>query len=273
MRKSSIGFVLISSMLLLSMFGFVSAQAAGTGLLKTVTDLFSGIIDGVIQVAQPLLKLVLGDFTSSAGVALPDIVMQKLLLMILVLSIVYLAVGRIPLFEDRKALSWVISIAVSILAIRFLTNEWVASTVLPYSVLGMAVSAGLPFVLYFFIVKDFASKTLRRTAWIFFAVIFLFLYAARAGTGDAATNTALNVYPITAFFALLMAFFDGTVQKFFSRLQSERAHASKVSDLIRDQRRKLSQVSEDYANGLITNIKDYERKKKDILRTIETLGK
>lgn len=273
MKKSSIGFVLISSMLLLSMFGFVSAQAAGTGLLRTVTNLFSGIIEGVIQVAQPLLKLVLGDFTSASGSALPDIMMQKLLLMILVLSIVYLAVGRIPLFEDRKALSWVVSIAISILTIRFLTDEWVRSTVLPYSVLGVAVSAGLPFVLYFFIVKGFASRTVRRTAWVFFAIIFLFLYAARASAGDAAINDALNVYPITAFFALLMAFFDGTVQKFFSRLQSERAHASKVSELVRNERRKLSQLSEDYANGVITNIKDYEREKKRILLRIETLGK
>src|SRR3989344_4871350 len=191
------GFVLMFLALFLSIFLISSVSAA-----QSLTDLAKGAIDGVVSILQPYLQALLGPATDSS-----EIFMGKLLIIIILISISYVALGKgmEEFFEGKPWALWVISIAVGLLGVRFLTPEFVQTIILPNSAFAVAVTALLPLVLYFFIVdvgmKSPVPAIIRRFAWIFFAVVFLGLYTIRfSDLGDIAW-----IYPLTALLAFLMA--------------------------------------------------------------------
>ena len=232
--------VFVLGLLMFSMcVSFVSA-----GAVENVRD---GVKNAYL-VVEPALKFVVGDTGTS-----PELFLAKLLLAIIVFSVVWMALKKIKFFQDNDWSMWTVGIAVSLLAIRWLGNESVINTIiLPYSVLGVALTAGIPFVVYFFVVKDF-NKTMRKVSWIFFIVIFVALWIMRSGkSGDAmgavggAVGPFVWIYLATAGLGLAVLMFDGTIQKMIGKIEVEKGDVERKRKQIRHWREELENIDNDY---------------------------
>jgi len=227
-------------------------------------------IDDFVNTIEPVAKQVLGNTPSG------QYLFAKVLFFIIILAIVFTALNRSEFFSENVWVLWVLSAVVSILATRFLTTEGLINTLLlPYSTLGVAVSAGLPFVLYFLIINVGLSepghKLIRRIAWIFFAIIFIFLYITRLADSKFFGNAAW-IYPLTALVAFVMVVMDGTINRFFIQLKLEKAGKQTVQELETELRRKINQANADFAAGIITQ-RERDKRIKNYKKTISGLHK
>jgi len=206
---------MILRLLLVSIFtlNFVSAdltQDLGRGF-QEVYNIIDVLITNFIA---PFVRLVLTSGTESIS---GDMLFAKLLFFLIVLGFVHFALDKARVFEDKKGLNWVVVIVVSILATRYLGTEALIQTIiLPYSVLGIAISAGLPFIIYFlFIEVGFKGKEysiLRKVAWALFTIVFIGLWFERRIDITQAGGYASWIYPVTIFASILILLFDSTIQ-------------------------------------------------------------
>lgn len=229
MRKMFGVFVL--GIFLFSMMGIVSA-----GPVEGIQD----FAEGVYVLISPVLEKVVGPTEDT------DIFLMKILFLIIILALVWKALENIPFFEETAWVLWIVSISVSILATRWITGTEVINTILlPYSALGIALTAGLPFLAYFFLVKDF-STTLRKVSWVFFIVVFVGLWIMRSGDGSLVGGAVGNfayIYLATAGLSLLVLMFDGTIQRIMSKSKIDKIHSlhkGKLAGDLRDELRKLT---------------------------------
>ena len=175
-------------------------------------------------------------------------------------------------FSDSSWVLWVVSIAVSIVSVRWIgDSEVVTAILLPYSAFGIAITAGLPFILYFFVVKDF-NQTMRRVSWIFFMVIFIGLWAMRSGDSAVAPRVGnfAYIYLVTAGLALSMLIFDKTIHKIKQKIDAEKGMSYKdlerkhrIMDDLNDARDTLTKIVA--RGGSSTDIK----KAKDHIKDLE----
>ena len=185
------------------------------------------------EVVKPVLEVMVGPATDT------EIFLAKVLFLIIIFSIVWVVIDKIEFFSGNTWVLWGVSIAVSILAVRwFGGTEVVKTAILSYSAFGVAITCGLPFVLFFFVVKDF-NKTARKLSWIFFAVVFVGLWIMRAGAVDAkvmgsGVGSFAYIYLITAGLAVLMLLLDKTIQRTLKQIQAE--NKMSYQDLLRKNR-------------------------------------
>jgi hypothetical protein len=206
--------------LLMFIFAFAVVLSVSLVSAASLTDLALSAINGTWKVIEPVLAGLLG--TEEIGQLL-----GKLLIAVIICSIIYNTITRTALKnvigDEDSWVPWVVSVGVSILGTRFLSEEFVANIVLSNSALVVSVVALLPFVLFLFITTRWTSGFARKAAWILFAVVFLALWV----TWDS-SHTSLKlgkadwIYPLTAFLAVLVALFDGTIQRTLRRIQKEK---------------------------------------------------
>ena len=191
--------------------GFRNAPASSGSEDNAFSGITSMIVD-IISSFSPIFEKVIGDTGGS------EFFLAKILLMIIILIVSWVSLDQIELFSAYSWANWWISIAVSILAIRWIGDDGlIESIILPYSTLGVAITAAIPFLIFFFIVeKNIESKTFRRVAWIFFATIFIALWATRTDLG-----IGKHIYGWTAVASILVLILDGTIRRMFSNIKHE----------------------------------------------------
>lgn len=216
LKKSSswIWYVFWALLILIVLF-FVYKGMTGNVITGNASSPLSSIWDGGLKDA---LQYILGwdiKGDTNNNYKMDDFFSMALLILLVVFSIVFVVVKSIPFFNnpDHSWSVWVVSISVSILSVRFLTAEWLITILLPYSTFGVAISAGLPFVLFFFLVDKFPHTknkmgTLQKIAWVFFGIIFLYLWYSRthgSSTPALDNDPYYDVYLWTSVAALFMA--------------------------------------------------------------------
>jgi len=205
-------------------------------------------IEGTYTALEPTLRILIGGTQDSA-----DIFLATLVLAIIIFSVVWVAIGRMKFFNDNDWAMWLVTLAVSLLSIRWITEvELIKTIILPYSTLGVALTAGIPFVIYFFVVKDFNSSLAKRVAWVFFAAIFIGLWFVRQDQID-----EFNwIYLATAGAALLVILLDKKITKFLKTIEIEEEAAlrnSHTQQNLKDLERKLRQRWEDDGPGYVSH--------------------
>lgn len=244
--------IVILGIFLISMMNLVAAAP----LADVVNGVQTGI-DTIVDSLNPVLKQIVGE--NDGG----DIFLAKILFLIIIFAIAWKALERIDFFSENEWILWTVSVAVSILAIRWIGNTDVVNTILlPYSAFGVAIMSGLPFVLYFLIVKDF-NRTIRKVSWIFFIVVFVGLWIMRSGEAENTVGKFAYVYLATAGLALAVLLFDGTIQKINQKIKAEKAMSYKdlerkhriMDDLEKARNLKLDIIKR---KGSTTDIRDTE---------------
>ncbi|MAG37820.1 hypothetical protein CMI45_00325 [Candidatus Pacearchaeota archaeon] len=225
--------VLLLMTLVFSMFA-VSVVSAADNPFSQVGELTNSAVESFVDVIEPLSKVIVG--TSETG----EIFFGRLLMLVVVFSLVVVILGRLPFFDDHSWAPWLISGVLAITAVRFLSVEWIRTVVLPNQVFAVALTAGLPFVLFFLIVKEFPSRTARRVSWIFFGIVFLALWTARS----AELGKISYVYPLTALLALGMIFFDGTIRRWMAQIEMENLGAASNVQARANLQTKINEVNQ-----------------------------
>jgi hypothetical protein len=271
MNQKRCSLVLIGFLLVSFLVGIVSAagnSAIGDSSEK-IRENVGNIISNVVAVFNPISIAVLGATPEQAN---SQYFFARVVFLLLLVLIIYLALYKVPFFQDYTSMSWIIAIAVAILAMRFAVDDsWIQAILLPYETMGVAISAGLPFVIYFLVVNMGGKNTVplfRKTAWIFFAVIFMGLWFTRTNI----TDQAIWIYPVTAGLAVLVAFFDGTINRFWTRADIQKARNESRLSNVRALKRQLAQLDEDIAKGVITRT-DYLREQKELHNRIRAIQK
>ncbi len=201
--------------------GILIALVIGLFTLSFVSafDLASGLEHGSEQVID-LVEGIVGPFASVFLGGEGDFLFERILFFVIVLSIVYVILStKVPIFSEQPTLVWIVTIAISLLSTRFLTETQIIKTIiLPHSVLGIALSAAIPLIIFFFFVESFGnSAVLRKTLWLFFLVVFIGLWASRYDElGDFSW-----IYMMTGIAAFFFFLFDGTIRRVIERSKME----------------------------------------------------
>lgn len=254
MKRRGLQSIFLLSVILLFFSSFVVAQTLGApgGPLDT----FGDFINNLFEFAEPLLNILFGATPVGDSVAVGTFFLVRILLFTIVFAIVWATVTRIEMFTDYAVVEWAITIAVSLLATRWLSSNsaLVETILLPYNVLGVSLTAFLPLVVYFFflevLLQGRQNKFLRRMGWIFFAVIFTFLWFTRANEigFSSVGSSGLIIYPICAGLCLLFYMMDGTIQRFMAQGKVDRVLAGSDKRIARGYEVELKKI-EDLLQG------------------------
>lgn len=211
----------------------------------SLTELTKGALEGTYEIIQKPVETLLGE---SSGT---DIFLGKLLIVIILISIISAILPKAmpSLFSTSNSwLIWIISTAVSLLGVRFLSSEMIYTIILPNEAFAVSLASIIPFILYFYIVEFGAiviGSFARKAAWIFYAVVFLGLYTLRVDDlGDIAW-----IYPLTALIALIMAFMDGTIQRIKNKMKGDKAKEDRKAAMIQQVQVQIDDVERASRHG------------------------
>ncbi len=189
----------IFAFLLFAIMPFVSAQFGGGFWYGT-----EQVVNSLVMNLEPLFRALLGgnDWTGY-------LLFEKTLLFILISIIVGVILGNLPFFQGfkNKGILRLVAVIIGLLGVRNLNYIWIGTILVQYQVLFISVAGFLPFLIYWYFVSSLKgpeNSWIRKTAWIFYAVIYFGLWATT--TLEAYTE----IYLWGALAALIYAFFIDT---------------------------------------------------------------
>lgn len=256
--KKVVGVLILSVFLVAFGMNFVSASAPPVEFLN-------GFIEGAFDVIKPILLLITGD--TSAGA---EFFLAKIMFLIIVFSIIWKSLDKITFFAESSWVHILLTSAVSILSIRWFGDaEIVRAVLLPYSAIGIAISAGIPFVLFFMMTEfnNESNKVWRKISWVFFSLIFIALWITRYGesTVGGPVGSFSFIYLVTAMLGMIVYFTDSHIQKLRHKTKLEKTKTKLHEKLRRSLKREMNKLAHDYHEDIIDK-NEYEREMK-ILET------
>ena len=222
-------------------------------------------MDGAIRIIESLFTPLVYVFFGGYG----ELMFERVLLLLIIISIVYVVVSKMDIFKDNGGVIWIITLSVSLLALRFMTDELIENIILPYSIMGVALSAALPLIIYFTFVQSFeSSSTIRKILWIFFIVVFIGLWDSRYDS----LGSLSWIYFATGLLGFIFLFFDGTIRRYILRQQFGELDRDRRFQTISKLSTDLEKLEDSYSRNHIPEA-NYKRMKKKLLKQIENLRK
>ena len=247
------------------------------GMLSTVAMLSLVSAQGFYEIKGGFENALGFLFGGIDGAYTGEILFIKLLIFVVILSIVNLAVGRVPGFGDKKGISLVISVAVSMMAVRYITTTSLINFIwLPYGVIGVLFSSILPFIIGFFFFQGFDSSIIRKVGWTGFFVIFIGLGWMRWNdfTADAWFGNLAWIYIIIAGISALLIFYDRNIHALFivnalgkAGNRRARIEAAELADDIAGLKERLARADSRTADDINEEIREKKRRINNLLRS------
>lgn len=142
----------------------------------------------------------------------------KFLFFILVFLVISAIVSMIPLFKEKKGISILVSIVISILSVYFIPSELITLMVNPYSALGAAILSVIPFaIMVLFTQYMLTNRFLKEIAWLFFAVLMVALMIYTQIETRQGPSWLGWLYGLTSVAAVFMLFFGKKLDKYIWR--------------------------------------------------------
>lgn len=228
------------------LFLFISIFLIGSVDAQGIND---GLRRGSFGIAEIAVNA-FGPFFSALFGGGDDLLFEKVMLFFIITSIIFMTIRKMDIFKENRAIIFIVTMSVSILATRFFTfSEFLVNTVLlPYGVLGVSLSAFLPLLIGFAFIHSFESGVLRKAFWIFFVVVFWAMWELRY----ADVGTVSWIYFWSAVLSLLFFLFDGTIRRALVREQMKSIAADNMEDFAVKVRRELERLRENYSKGFVS---------------------
>lgn len=238
---------------------FVSA-----GFLAEGAGFVGDLVQGVVDAGKPIFQPLLGEADTS------DFLLAKILLLILLFVVINAIIKKTPLGEEDRV-AGIISIVVSILAIRFMSeSQLIKGILVPYGTLGVALTTILPFLIFFyFIYETEMGSSGRKLAWGFFGIVFLLLWASKS---DQLNELANQIYAGGILLIILVFIFDKQIKKYFRKKDQSEIDEDRREHSEREVNREIHQLMTDYEKGLM-NRRKYERTLKKLKKRREAIHK
>jgi hypothetical protein len=221
--------ILLSFLFTIFMINFSSAYFESPG--SFVEDLVRGFID----IFEPILRAVLGGSDFSGY-----FLFEKLLLLVLLIAVIQLSLKNISVFENQKGILRIVSIVVALLAVRYLSFEWINGIILQYQVLAIALFGILPIAIYFFFLHGVFndSEIMRKIGWVLFIVVYFGLWSTAGGSFGA-------LYFWTMVVSLVFLLFDGSIHRYYIMQEMKRSGATDKWQHIANLRGDIDGIQED----------------------------
>ena len=149
-------------------------------LLGLLLPFVSAAVDPV-QISQGVsdfFTFVFGIFFGA--VASAELLFIKFLVFILLFVIIKFTLNRLPPFQREPGISIIISVVISLIAVRYLTSDALVNLIwLPYGALGIALSSIFPLIIFFYFIESIDSDAMRKIGWVMFGVIYFALAILR----------------------------------------------------------------------------------------------
>lgn len=179
----------------------------------------AGPVEGLEQLANGLKEviMVLIQFISDTIFdinSFDELLFAKILLFSIILLVVYTVIKENAIFggTKNKPIQWIISSAIAILSIRYLSDDFIQAILLQYGTLAVGITVFLPLMIYFFFIHQSGIGPFgRRVGWIVFAASFFALWSLRDDLGNANW-----IYWIAILFVVISIFFDKSIHRYFS---------------------------------------------------------
>lgn len=220
------------------------------------------LIDNIEQMFGPMFSMLLG----GQG----DYMFERIMFLFMLVAIIYVVISRIDVFKNNKMVIWVITISVSLLSTRFLTeSDLIQTMLLPYSILGVTLTAVLPILIYFSFVESFSeSATVRKMLWIFYIIVFIGLWSSRYDE----LGQMSWIYMMSAIAALLFLLFDGTIRRTMVKQQMKELDIENRDNFVVEVRKQLRELNNNYREGFMTEAR-YNKINKRLNKQIEKIMK
>lgn len=296
-------FCFVFMFMLVANLGVVSAYCSSGDIGCYVRGVFEAA-KGILQAlwSQLISPIITGVF----NITNPDEIVPKFLFFMIVLGVVHFALRNVNFFQNQNSFLYgIIVFAVAFLSVRYLSQTNIVETILfPYSVLGIVITSGLPFLTMFMILNiGFTGpqyKWLRVGGWSLFGVAFIWLWFNRGGavtvtnaggqfvdytsflpfiTGAAINPVAGNlanfswIYLVTALLCFAVAIFDNRIQRVKDKIGEDKLSFIQKSSIISDLDDKLAEMQKRLSMGIGNReqikevIDDLLKRKSYIMRT------
>jgi len=218
------------------------------------------LVDNIEESFGPIFGALLG-----TG-AFDDFLFAKVLVLFLLILLIFSVLSRVEFFKGskNKAIPLVISIIVSILAVRFISEDgFFAGILLPYGALGISVATFAPLLIYFWLLHfSVRSGFGRRVAWILYGVAFTVLWISRIGS----ISTSLSwIYALTLMVLVISLVFDKTLHGYF--------RINEIGKFKRSAKeRTIVALQREYLDIVHVDTRDAERRRSAIESQLRRLG-
>ncbi len=230
-KKQVLAFILLALLFLISnviAYSHYSSSPFGIDIRRGSED----AINFIVNWAEPFLIAVLGGYDYS-GI----LIFEKFLFFILLLSLIYIALNNVPIFDDQKRIVIIVSVIASILSVRFIDLVWLNTIILQYQILGISITSILPFIIFLFFLHTVSeSPVVRKIGWIFFILVYYGLWAT------VETENYGQVYFWTMIVSILFLLFDGTIHKAILKQRLNESNYNTSYDAIADLEERLDSI-------------------------------
>ncbi len=192
------------SLLILSMFPIISAEPAPEAVQFT-----QEIINSAIGVATPIFQFIIGDYSTNEFFA------TKVMMLILLFVVIQAILKKVNLFDAGNSVAIVIAAVISIIAIRFISeNQLTLGILLPYGTLGIVILTSLSLMIVFYFIHTTNLGSIgRRLIWSFFALVYIMLFIYRYNELGSLTR---SIYGWSIALIIFFLIFDRGIHRYFS---------------------------------------------------------
>lgn len=252
----------VFSFLLLLSLSFVSA----------IGDPFSGLLRG-LDIVINWLRAVADMILNYISIILFDsyfygeLIYTKMLLFFLLITVVYLILKKNKIISENRGLNFIVSLVISMLAVRYLPDDLINGIRIPYGALAVAILIFIPLLIFFFWLHGNSHITSfgRRIGWVIYGAAFIALWSNDPNKMPI-TNT---VYWIGLGFVALSLIFDNKVHEWLGL--SDYRHSSQTSrqDLRNRIRLQIDEMHKDYTRYVLAGMNDAAKDMKEKIKKME----
>ncbi|MSS74960.1 hypothetical protein EXS73_01980 [Candidatus Pacearchaeota archaeon] len=188
--------------LLISLVSLSSVSAA-----PDIRELSGSVAKAFVDIGEPLLQALFGHEWSG------QLLFERFLLALVLVVLIYLILGKVPLFEGdgQQRIRMCIALIVPLIGMRYLDYAWLTSVLQQYALLALVLLALLPFLLYFYFLYEIAGDhgIIRKLGWLLFIALY-------AGLWSTAPTDRADIYLWTTVLAFVCLLGDNLI---FSRYE------------------------------------------------------
>lgn len=207
------------------------------------------VVDGLenlLGILSPFFELIIGDYTTS------EFFFHKILLFILLIIVAKNIIDKTPLGEKNKRASFLIAAIISILGIRFISeNDFFEAIFIQYGVLGIAITTIIPMVIFFYFIHNTKVGTYgRKLFWTFYSIILFAIWFVKAREGQF-PDVANWIYGATLVAAIIFVIFDKSIHGYFGLADFKKFQKKESREAILRAKDRLHKLRERLDNGII----------------------
>ena len=257
-REFSLIATLSVLLIIIAIYSINLVSAQPTSNIFENLDLGIGMTQIIYQMTEffrPIFEFLLGPYAQT------EFFYAKVLLLILLVVVIYWILDRVPLFQGYRNIAMIISLIVSIIAVRFISeNQLINGILLPYGTIGVGITTILPFLIIAYGVHTLGLGGIgRKMVWGFFGLIFLILWVTKSSELSDLSN---YIYIGTLIGVAVMLVFDRSIHAYFSGADMKRYERELADRQISDLQIELSRLRSSPAtsNEIERRIRQIERR-------------